>query len=170
MLELTRLRATIISCVDDEAALGAMPVCAAAFKARIAADEVWLIGPARLASVIADHARRHLDQPGSYGVVIDVTDAWSALSVRGSGVVLVWQRFSENALPIERPGFSQGAVAFIGARAIVFDDCIVFFTPAPQGHHLEHRILRGCADLEPRMSEPRELSLEPGGAAGTVAR
>lgn len=71
----------------------------------------------------------------------------------------VWERFSENAAPVQRPGFSQGAIAFVAARAIVFDDRIIFVTPAPQGHHLEHRILHGCLDLQPQMTEPRELWL-----------
>ena len=167
MLELTRSRAAIISCLNDEATLRVMPACAGAFKVRIASDEVWLIGPAALASVMTAHAQQHLNQPGSYGAITDVTDAWSVLSVRGSDVMCVWERFSENALPTERPGFSQGAIAFVAAKAIVFNDRIAFFTSAPQGHHLEHRILNGCRDLEPQMTEARELSLEAG--AGGVA-
>ncbi len=167
VLELTQSRAAIISCLDDEATLCAMPACGDAFIVRIASDEAWVIGPASRAPVVAAHARRHCDQPGSYGVITDVTDAWSVLSVRGVGVMSVWERLSENAPPLTRPGFSQGAIASVQAKAILFDDRILFVTPAPQGHHLVHRILHGCADLEPQMTEARELALEVG-EAGVV--
>jgi hypothetical protein len=159
----------IVSCVDDETALVAMPPCEHAIAVRIASDEIWLVGPASQADAILAHAQRHLDRPGSYGVATNVTDAWSVITVSGSGVIRVWERLSENALPVERPGFTQGAIAFIGAKAIVFDDRIVFFTPAPQSHHLEQRIVRGCADLSPHLTEDRDLAIEPAvrGKAGT---
>lgn len=161
MLELTRSRLAIISCLDDETALAAMPACESAMTVRIAPDEIWLLGPASRSDAILVHAQRHLDRPGSYAVITDVTDAWSVLTVSGVDALRVWERFSENPAPVERPGFTQGAVAFVGAKAIVFSDRIVFFTPAPQGHHLEHRILTGCADLSPRLSADRDLSIEP---------
>lgn len=161
MLELTSSRAVIVSCLDEPGALDAMPDAAGAFKARIAPDELWLVGPAGSAAAVMAHALKHLERPGSYGVVTDVTDAWSVLTVTGSDVLTVWSRFSENALPAARPAFVQGAVAFVAAKAIVFDSLIHFFTPAPQGHHLPHRILHGCADLSPRETDAREFVLRP---------
>lgn len=160
MLDLTRSRSAIVSCLDDDAALAALPACASALAVRIARDEMWLVGPASRSDAILDHARRHLDRPGSYAVITDVTDAWSVLTVSGPEVTRVWERFSENPPPVERPGFTQGAIAFVSAKTIVFSDRIVFFTPAPQGHHLQHRILTGCADLSPRLTADRELSIE----------
>lgn len=146
-----------------------MPACEHAISVKIASDETWLVGPASHGDAILAHAERHLARPGSYGVVTNVTDAWSVLTVSGPDVARVWERLSENALPVERPGFTQGAIAFISAKAIVFDDRIVFFTPAPQGYHLDHRIRTGCADLGPEMTEDRDLGIEPtaGRKAGT---
>jgi hypothetical protein len=161
VLEQTRSRSVIVSCTDDDTALTAMPPCQHAIAVRIASDEIWLVGPASHAAAILAHAERHLDRPGSYGVATNVTDGWSVLTVSGSDVTHVWERLSENPLPVERPGFTQGAIAFIGAKAIVFNDRIVFFTPAPQGYHLEHRILTGCADLSPHVTEDRDLAIEP---------
>jgi hypothetical protein len=160
VLEYTRSRSVIVSCADDETALTALPPCDQAIAVRIAGDETWLVGPASHADAILAHAQRHLDRPGSYGVVMNVTDAWSVLTVSGSDVTRVWERLSENPLPVERPGFTQGAVAFVGAKAMVFTDRIVFFTPAPQGHHLEHRIRTGCADLSPQLTDDRDLAIE----------
>jgi len=161
VLERTRSRSVIVSCLDDEAALATMPPCAHAIAVRIASDEIWLVGPASRAEPILAHAQRHLDRPGGYGVATNVTDAWSVMTVSGSDVTRLWERLSENPLPVERPGFAQGAIAFVGAKAIVFDDRIVFFTPAPQGYHLEQRIMRGCADLSPQVTEDRDLAIEP---------
>ena len=161
MLEVTRSRSVIVSCLDDETALATMPACPSAIVVRIAADEIWLAGPASERDAILAHTRRHLERPDSYGVTTNVTDGWSVLTVSGSDVTRVWERFSENAPPTERPGFTQGAIAFVGTKAIVFRDRIVFFTPAPQGHHLEHRLLTDCADLSPQLTADRDLSIEP---------
>jgi hypothetical protein len=161
VLEQTRSRSVIISCADADTALAAMAPCAHAMAVRVASDETWLVGPASYADAILAHAHRHLDRPGSYGVATNITDAWSVLTVSGPDVTRVWERLSENPLPIERPGFTQGAIAFIGAKAIVFTDRIVFFTPAPQGHHLEHRIVTGCADLSPQWTDDRDLAIDP---------
>lgn len=164
MLELTRSRSAIVSCLDDETALGAMPACESAIALRIAPDEIWFVGAASRSDAILAHARRHGDRPGAHALITDVTDGWSVLTVSGADVTRVWERLSENPAPVERPGFSQGAIAFVGAKAIVFSDRIIFFTPAPQSHHLEHRILIGCADLWPQLAADRDLSIEP--AAG----
>lgn len=146
-----------------------MPSCEHAVAVKIAADETWLVGPASNRDAILAHAEQHLGRPGSYGVATNVTDAWSVLTVSGPDVTRLWERLSENPLPVERPGFTQGAIAFVSAKALVFSDRIVFFTPAPQGYHLEHRIRTGSADLRPELTEDRDLVIEPtdGRKAGT---
>jgi hypothetical protein len=169
VLELARSQSVIVSCLDDPDALDAMPPVGGAFTARIAPDELWLIGPASSTEALMAHATQHLERPGGYGIVTNVTDAWSVLTVSGAGMATVWERFSENPMPANRPGFHQGAIAFVAAKAIVCSSLIHFFTPAPQGHHLPQRILHGCADQSPRLTGACEFSLEPGGTveAGT---
>jgi len=159
VLDVTPARAVIVSCLDESAVLDGMPDFAGAFTARVAPDELWLIGPASAATALTAHATDHLNRAGSFGLVVDVTDGWSVLSVRGDCAALVWQRFSENLLPAARPSFVQGAVAAVATRAIVCDSTIHFMMPAPLGHHLPHRILRGCADLSPRMNDFAEFAL-----------
>jgi hypothetical protein len=162
VLEIIPARAVIVSCMDEPHVLDGMPDHAGAFKARIAPDELWLVGPAGAAAEVMAHANGYLSGAGSFGLAMDVTDGWSVLTVKGDGTMQVWARFSENQIPAERPAFVQGAVAAVATRAIVFDAVIHFMCPAPLRHHLPQRILRGCADLSPRLLDAAEFVLTPG--------
>ncbi len=159
MLELTPSRAAIVSCLDEGHVLDGMPDFKGAFKARTAPDELWIIGPASAAADLLAHAGRHLGGASSHGLAVDLSDGWSVLTVRGSEVALVWERFSENPIPEGRPVLVQGAVASVATKAIVFDTHIHFVNPAPLGYHLPRRILNGCADLAPRLTPPTEFAL-----------
>jgi hypothetical protein len=159
VLELTSSRAAIISCLDEPHVLDGMPDFKGAFKARTAPDELWLIGPASAAADLLAHGARHLESAASHGLAVDVSDGWSVLTVRGSEVSLVWERFSENPIPEGRPVLVQGAVAMVATKAIVFDTRIHFVNPAPLGYHLPRRILNGCGDLAPRLTDPAEFAL-----------
>jgi hypothetical protein len=129
---------------------------------------MWLIGPASSAAVLMAHAEDHLRRAGTSGLAVDLSDGWSALTVHGDVTDRVWERFSENAVPADRPAFVQGAVAGVAAKAIVVDSLIHFLVPAPQRHHLPHRILHGCADLSPRMLDAADFVLHPGTPAAGV--
>ena len=159
MLELTASRAAIVSCLDEGHVLDGMPDFEGAFKARTAADELWLIGPASSAAALLAHAARYLASAASHGLAVDLSDGWSVLTVRGSEVRLVWERFSENPIPEGRPVLVQGAVATVATKAIVFDTHIHFLNPAPLGYHLPSRILNGCADLAPHTTPPAGFAL-----------
>lgn len=161
MLEITHSRTAIVSCMDEHSVLDDMPDFITAFKARIAPDELWFIGPASSACALMVHASGYLDRSGSSGLAVDVSDGWSVLTVKGAGSEQVWERFSENPIPAGRPAFVQGAVAAVPAKAVIFDSLIHFLTPAPLGYHLPHRMLHGCADLDPRMAEPVDFVLNP---------
>jgi hypothetical protein len=145
--------------MDEGRVLDSMPEFAGAFQARTAPDELWLIGPASSARDLFAHARRHLSRVGSWGLAVDVSDAWSVLTVQGTGTASVWERFSENPIPAVRPAFVQGAVATVPAKAVLSDYCIHFITPAPLGYHLPRRILQACRDLAPRMTDPSDFAL-----------
>ena len=169
MLEITAAHAVIVSCMDERGVLDGMPEFAGAFTARIAPDELWLVGPAGAAAAVMEHANSYFSSAGSLGLAVDVSDGWSVLTVRGDGVMQAWTRFSENPVPAGRPAFVQGAVAAVATKAIVFDLVIHFICPAPLRHHLPQRILRGCADLLPRMTDPAAFVLDPG-TTGAHAR
>lgn len=154
MLEITRARTTIVSCMDHPAILDDLPVLAGSFRARTAPDELWLIAPASAAAAVLTHAESCLSR--SSGLALDVSDGWTVITVRGDAHK-VWERFSENPVPSERPVFVQGAVASAPAKAIVLDELIHFIVPSTQGYHLPHRVLTGCYDLGPRVTGTTEF-------------
>lgn len=159
MLDVTPSRTAIIACMDEPGVLDRMPDRPGAFAARIAPDELWLIGPAASASTLLAHAMNDFEGFGGAGLAVDVSDGWSVLTVTGAAVMDVWARFSENPIPAGRPCFVQGAVAGVMTRAIVLERRIHFVSPAPLGYHLPRRIAHGCADLAPRVTAPAEFVL-----------
>jgi len=168
VLDVAEARVSIIACLDRAEVLDCLPDHTAAFRARVAPEELLLVGPATAAGDLLAHAVTHLERAGSSGLAIDVTDAWSVCTVVGEEVPQVWARLSENRLPDDRPAFVQGAVASIPAKAIVGDDQIHVLTPSNLGHHVPHRILEACRDLAPNMSAPRQFALR--GVAPTAPR
>src|SRR5438105_807774 len=96
-----------------------MPGRLGIFSGRVAPDELLLIGPAAAANDLLLQASQHLQRVDPDAIAIDLSDAWTVWTVRGSDVGQVWARLSENRLPKERPAFIQGAVASVGCKAIM---------------------------------------------------
>ena len=86
--------------------------------ARIAPDELWLIGPASARAELARRARSYLSGTDPDGVAVDQSDGWMAWTVSGVQAPTLLARLSTIALPPERPAFCQGAVAEVPAKAI----------------------------------------------------
>jgi hypothetical protein len=168
VVEITESRAAIILCLDTAEVLDRIPSHGGAFRARVAREELLLIGAATEAAELLAYATAYLDRAGSSGLAVDVTDAWSVCTVSGADAAEVWARLSENRLPDERPAFVQGAVASVPAKAIAGDGEIHVFTPSNLGHHVPHRIFGACRDLAPQAGTPRQFVVRcvvPAGAA-----
>lgn len=106
---------------------------------RVAPDEAMVLGepPEDLeASVLA------LDPDA---LVLDVSEGWSLLELRGSDAREAFARISELELP-ER-GFVQGEVARVGVRVLVQDDRLRVLVPAMWTEHVRERILADAAEL-----------------------
>ena len=169
MLDVAESRVAIIACLDEAEVLDRLSDVGGAFRARVSADELLLVGPATAAADLLAQATAHLARAGSSGLAIDVTDAWSVCTVAGDGIAQMWARLSENRLPDERPAFVQGAVASVPAKAIVGDSQIHVLTPSNLGHHIPHRILDTCQDLAPHVSAPRQFAVRGAGAMAATA-
>jgi hypothetical protein len=172
VVEITESRAAIIACLDAAEVLDRIPGHAGAFRARVAPEELLLVGPATAAADLLAHATGFLERAGSSGLAMDVTDAWSVCTVAGADAAEVWARLSENRLPDERPAFVQGAVASVPAKTIAGDGEIHVLTPSNLGHHLPHQIFGQCRDLAPQAGTPRPFAVRcaaGSNGAGTVA-
>ncbi len=169
MVEVTESRAAIIACLDTAEVLDRIPDRGGAFHARVADEELLLIGAATAAAEILAYATAYLERAGSSGLAVDVTDAWSVCTVSGADAAEVWARLSENRLPDERPAFVQGAVASVPAKTIAGDAEIHVITPSNLGHHVPHRIFGVCRDLAPQAGAPRQFALRCVARAGAAA-
>ena len=165
VLEIRPARATIVLCMGDARAWPTAGPRTTAAVYSIAADERWVVGPARVGDQLVAWAREQVQAIGKTAYAIDVTDAWSVWTVVGAAVEEVWARLSENPVPPGRPAFVQGAVAMVPAKAIVQEGTIHFFVPAPVGHYLPQRILEACADLQPRMGPATDLAIDAAAVA-----
>ncbi|GEM_PF-932534 len=169
MVEITESRAAIIACLDTAEVLDRLPDHGGAFRARVACEELLLIGPATAAADLLAYATAYLERAGSSGLAVDVTDAWSVCTVSGADAAEVWARLSENRMPDERPAFVQGAVASIPAKTIAGDREIHVITPSNLGHHVPHRIFSACRDLAPQAGAPRQFAVRRVAPAGAGA-
>jgi hypothetical protein len=169
VVEVTESRASIIACLDTEEVLDGLPDHGGAFRARVACEELLLIGAATAAAELLAYATAYLERAGSSGLAVDVTDAWSVCTVSGADAAEVWARLSENRLPDERPAFVQGAVASVPAKTIAGDDEIHVITPSNLGHHVPHRIFGVCRDLAPQAGAPRQFTVRCGALASPAS-
>ncbi len=169
MVEVTESQAAIIACLDTAAVLDGMPAKPVVFGARVAPEELLLIGPAAAAADLLAYATAFLERAGSAGLAIDVSDAWSVCTVAGADAGEVWARLSENRLPDARPAFLQGAIASVPAKTIAGDGEIHMLTPSNLGHHVPHQVFAQCRDLAPQAGTPRPFALRRAAAGGPVA-
>lgn len=113
--------------------LDTFPELDGVFACRVAPDELMLIGPVPA-----------VDLPD--GLVVDETGGWAVWTLAGPEAREAFARLS--AVP-PGPGFAQGAIGAVPAKAIVLDDRIRILVAVSLGHHLEARIRAACADLLP---------------------
>jgi hypothetical protein len=159
VLEVTPVGAAVVRCFTERRVLDLFPHCGVAI-ARIAPDELWLIGPASARAELAERARSYVSSIDPDGVAVDQSDGWMAWTVSGVQATTLLARLSSMAMPPERPAFLQGAVAEIPAKVLMESGRLHLLVPAQYGHHISGRIRHACADLHVRWSEPRELALE----------
>jgi hypothetical protein len=172
VFELGESHAAIIACLDEPTMLDRIPDQAGIFRARVAPDELLLVGPAAAADALMALAANCLE-PASWGMVVDVSDGWVVWTVSGCNREQAWARVSANPLPDARPVLVQGTIASIPAKAIVCQSCLHLITPSPLGHHLPSRLEAAGQDLGPRTRPPAEFALEmltvPTGGSTSVA-
>jgi hypothetical protein len=104
----------------------------------VATDELLLVGEADLA--ILEGAVGPVDGDG---LVIDVSDGWTAWELHGADAPDVFARLSE--LPLLDAAFMQGDVARLPVKVFVEPGLITLLVPAMWGDHLGARIRSDCA-------------------------
>jgi sarcosine oxidase gamma subunit len=158
VLDIVPSRAAVIRCFAEPRALDTFPPGAG--LARVARDELWLLGGASARNDLAARAKSYFAGVDPDGTVVDQSDGWSAWTVTGPDSTAILKRLSAIRVPTERPAFVQGAVAEVPAKVLVQADRLLLFAPAPFAHHVSNRMLAACADLGARLAQPEELAIE----------
>jgi sarcosine oxidase gamma subunit len=158
VLEIVPSRAAVIRCFAEPRALDTFPPGAG--LARVARDELWLLGGATARNDLTTRAKSYLAGVDPDGAVVDQSDGWSAWTVTGPNSTAILKRLSAIRIPAERPAFIQGAVAEVPAKALVQADRLLLLAPAQFAHHVSSRMLAACADLGARMAQSEELAVE----------
>ena len=131
MLEVERSEAHVVRCLARPETLDALPETHGVHACRVAPDELLMIG-----------RRAEIDLPD--GLTVDETGGWAALTLFGPDAVEALGRVSALS---PGPGFFQGAVAGVPAKAIVGEAEIHLFVAASLAHHVEERVRAACSDL-----------------------
>jgi hypothetical protein len=131
VLEVRRSEVHAVRCLARPETLDALPETVGVHAFRVAPDELLLIG-----------LQAETDLPG--GLAVDETGGWAAWTLSGPDAVEALGRLS--ALP-PGPGFLQGAVAGVPAKAIVSEAEIHLLVAASLAHHVEERLRAACSDL-----------------------
>ena len=137
MLDLIPSEASIIACLADVATLDGWTGGRDPAPARVAPDELWLIGPRSERQAIVAKAR---DWLGGRGLVVDQTDGWVGWTLEGDARLDVVRRVMFAAVPDHRPAFVQGAISGVPGKVLYESNRVHLFVPAPVGHHLIDRL------------------------------
>lgn len=159
MLELRPLRAAVIRCFGQPRALDAFPSLGAA-AARVANDELWLVGPRATGNELAERASSYLGGADPGGLVVDHGEAWAVWSVNGASSPAWFSRLASFPLPAGSPGFAQGSVVQVPAKIMIYGGRTDLIVPVQLGHHIPVRVLEACGDLGVTIAEERELTVE----------
>jgi hypothetical protein len=158
VLELARARAAVVRCFGERPALDAFPSLAA-LPARIAPDELWLVGPRDSAGDLAQRATSYLAAADPEGLVLEHGEAWAVWTVSGSASRGAFARLADFPLPAGPAAFAQGAIAHLPGKILVEGDRLHLIVPIQLAHHVVARVIEACDDLAPAVGTERDLAL-----------
>ena len=147
MLEVLRTRACVVMCAASAEAVDSCAGLAGAFALRVADDEVMLVAPPSSAEELLGAASDRAAAVDEDALVLDVTDGWTAWTLRGDAAGRAFTYLSRLAVPDR--GWAQGEVAGVAARVAVTGAGVHVFVPSAVGDHVRSVIARRCATLAP---------------------
>jgi sarcosine oxidase gamma subunit len=154
VLELNLLEAAIVACYAAASALDAWSAPHDACVARVARDELWVVGPRAERCALFHGVEHSMRALAPDALVVDQTDGWTGWSIGGAKASHALARLTVIPLNQPAPAFLQGAVAGVPAKVFTTATDYLVFVPAPVGHHLRERLLEACDDLAPIQGSP----------------
>ena len=150
-----------MQCLAAPDALDAFDAPPATGAYRVAPDELLVLAPAAERANLIDATRRALATADPDALVLDTSDGWSVLTMRGPETDAALGRLSAVRTPASRPAFVQAAIGEAPARAIVLDDAVHILISSTVAHHVRARVLAACADLGIEELAPAQLEAFP---------
>jgi hypothetical protein len=132
----------VIACLADRAALDALvPPGLGATTLRVAPDEILVVAPPEVADRVQREITDRVRALDRDALVLDVSDGWAALALRGDDARDAFAYLSP--LPPPDPGgWIQGDVARVAAKVLGDPDGgLTILVPAYWGDHLRERIV-----------------------------
>jgi sarcosine oxidase gamma subunit len=135
--DLITTRASLVTCLAAPEALDALEGAC-----RIAPDEALIVVAPNAADATVTATAAKVRPIDEHAMVVETTDAWSALTIAGDGARRLFSFVSALDLP-DPEGFVQGDVGRLVAKVLVRrpGDRITVFVPAPQAHALRERFI-----------------------------
>lgn len=148
MLEIRSAQSSIIHCFAEPDVLDTLPLPENAMAFRIARGELICLGAHTDGPIIFTALSALLRDLDPHALVLDRSDAWAVVTLSGSERAKAFARLCTSPLP-QAPGFLQGAIGTVPAKAVVVEGRIYLMVSSNLGHHIRERILEACADLAP---------------------
>jgi hypothetical protein len=152
VLEVSPVRAAVVTVVADAVAVDAVASAAGDAALRVAPDEAMLIGDASEAGPLERLALDSSARLDPDALVLETSDGWSAWSLRGDAVLEAFARLSR--IPPPPSGAEQGEVAGVQgevaevpAKVLFREGELLFLVPAMWREHVRDRILSACESL-----------------------
>jgi len=155
VLELSLLEAAIVACYATADVLDGWSPPSTSFVARVAPDELWVIGPRAERDTLSRLVEQSLRPVAPDALVVDQTDGWTAWSIEGPSASHALARLTVMPLDQRSTALQQGAVAGVPAKVLATTSGYQVLVPAPVGHHLRDRVLEACVDLAPTIRDDK---------------
>jgi hypothetical protein len=144
VLSIERTHAAVVACHASPAALDALGDWPGTYACRVAGDEVLLVAPPALLPDVLRTATERVAGHDPSALVLDQTDGWCTLTLRGDEADAAYSQLSTVPLPERRPAFVQGAVAGGSAKVLALDGVLHLLVPSMLGHNLATRLNDVC--------------------------
>jgi hypothetical protein len=156
VLEIQSAELGIIGCYARSEALDSLTFDA--LEIRVAPDELLLIAASDERARLREIVDAKLAEADPGGLVFDISDGFSAWTLRGEARLEIFARLCAIA-PVEPPASVQGLFAHIPAKVVFAQDCLHVIVASVLHQYLRERILAASADLDVREMSPTAPNL-----------
>jgi hypothetical protein len=148
VLEVARVRSTLIHCLAAEETVGQISQLEGVLAARIAPDETLVVGPPDAAAAMLEQLIGIVRPLDSTSLILDQSAGYAGFCLSGDSETAAFARLSQLSLGNRRPVFMQGLVTRASAKVLAADDSIIFFVSSVVDHVVADRITTACAELD----------------------